>query len=292
MVIYPDVGVMMNELLNTIKYIPHTIKNALIEIYYNQKLYAIWLTINLLLIAVTFLWINLTEGLPIDKLSKVWSLSGYLVFFWIACAAYFSMKMLQSRGFMLNITNTPTYVLTTVQIINFYILFIISLIMLLIIAISNKVEIDTSIVSIIYFSLMTFLLLMPICTLLALMSHLFDNMRWIIMVILFLILISVPILWIPSDLPELLINILKLNPFYFIVNGIQESVVLGSTPLLNLPAQMIFIFELILIYIWFNYFYKILKDEININKSEVSEPKKQSKLSINLQNLRDSIFKS
>ncbi|WP_414050513.1 hypothetical protein [Macrococcus animalis] len=269
----------MNELMNIIKYIPHTIKNALIEIYYNQKLYSIWLTINLLLIAATFLLLNLTESLPIEKLSKVWSLSGYLVFFWIACSVYFSMKMLQSRGFMLNITNTPTYVLTTVQIINFFFLFILSLLMLLLIAKSNKIELDTSLLSVLYFSLMTFILLMPICTILALMSHLIKNMRWIIMVILVIIFLSVPILWIPSELPELAVNILKLNPFYFIVNGIQESIVLGTMPFLNLPSQMIFIFELILIYMWFSYLYTILKDEINVNKSESIEQEKQQKMS-------------
>ncbi|WP_414048660.1 hypothetical protein [Macrococcus animalis] len=269
----------MNELMNIIKYIPHTIKNALIEIYYNQKLYSIWLTINLLLIAATFLLLNLTESLPIEKLSKVWSLSGYLVFFWIACSVYFSMKMLQSRGFMLNITNTPTYVLTTVQIINFFFLFILSLLMLLLIAKSNKIELDTSLLSVLYFSMMTFILLMPICTILALMSHLIKNMRWIIMVILVIIFLSVPILWIPSELPELAVNILKLNPFYFIVNGIQESIVLGTMPFLNLPSQMIFIFELILIYMWFSYLYTILKDEINVNKSESIEQEKKQKMS-------------
>ncbi|ATD29804.1 hypothetical protein BHM04_00690 [Macrococcus sp. IME1552] len=276
----------MNELLNTIKYIPHTIKNALIEIYYNQKLYSIWLLINLLLIAATFLLLNITESLPIEKLSKVWSLSGYLVFFWIACSVYFSMKMLHTRGFMLNITNTPTYVLTTVQIINFFLLFILSLLMLLLISATNKVEMDTSFLCIMYFSLLTFLLLMPICTLLALTSHLIRNMRWIIIGILAVIFISVPILWIPSDLPEFVVNILKLNPFYFVVNGIEESVVLGTTPFLNLPSQMIFIFELILIYLWFGYLYKILKDEINVNKSVMTDNEDNIKNKDNKLNVR------
>lgn len=280
---------MMNELLNAIKYIPHTFKNALIEIYYNKKLYSIWLVINLLLIGSAFLYINISESLPIEKLSKVWSLSGYLVFFWIACSVYFSMKMLQARGFMLNITNTPTYVLTTVQIINFFILFILSLLMLVMIAKANQVEIDFSLLSVLYFSLMTFLLLLPICTVLALLSHLMVNSRIIIMLLFVLIFISVPILWIPSDLPSLALNILNLNPFYFVVNGIQESVVLGTNSFLNIPTQMIFLFELFLFYIWFNYFYKILKDEINVNKVE-SEERHHKKSKFTLSQIRDMLF--
>ncbi|MCE4957521.1 hypothetical protein [Macrococcoides caseolyticum] len=279
----------MNELLNAIKYIPHTFKNALIEIYYNKKLYSIWLVINLLLIGSAFLYINISESLPIEKLSKVWSLSGYLVFFWIACSVYFSMKMLQARGFMLNITNTPTYVLTTVQIINFFILFILSLLMLVMIAKANQVEIDFSLLSVLYFSLMTFLLLLPICTVLALLSHLMVNSRIIIMLLFVLIFISVPILWIPSDLPSLALNILNLNPFYFVVNGIQESVVLGTNSFLNIPTQMIFLFELFLFYIWFNYFYKILKDEINVNKVE-SEERHHKKSKFTLSQIRDMLF--
>ncbi|MCU7557767.1 hypothetical protein [Macrococcus capreoli] len=271
----------MNELLNTIKYIPHTIKNALIEIYYNRKLYSLWLAVNLVLIAATFFLLNVNDSLPIDKLSKLWSLAGYLVFFWIACSVYFSMRMLQSRGFMLNITNTPTYVLTNVQIINFFILFMLSLLMLFILAATNHVEFDISFLSVLYFSLATIVLLMPICTLLSLMSHLIYNIRRVIMIILGVIFISVPILWVPSDLPVLFVNILKLNPFYFVVNGIQESVVLGTTPFLNLPTQMIFIFELMLIYLWFNYLYKILKDEINVNKIEYTELKKKQHFDLN-----------
>ncbi|MGK0555136.1 hypothetical protein ROU88_08585 [Macrococcus capreoli] len=271
----------MNELLNTIKYIPHTIKNALIEIYYNRKLYSLWLAVNLVLIAATFFLLNVNDSLPIDKLSKLWSLAGYLVFFWIACSVYFSMRMLQSRGFMLNITNTPTYVLTNVQIINFFILFMLSLLMLFILAATNHVEFDISFLSVLYFSLATIVLLMPICTLLSLMSHLIYNIRRVIMIILGVIFISVPILWVPSDLPVLFVNILKLNPFYFVVNGIQESVVLGTTPFFNLPTQMIFIFELMLIYLWFNYLYKILKDEINVNKIEYTELKKKQHFDLN-----------
>lgn len=261
----------MNDVINQLKYIPHTIKNALIEMFYNQKLYLTCLVVNLIIIAGTFLILNLTESLPIEKYSKVWFLSGYLVFFWITCSVYFSMKMLESRGFMLNITNTPTYVLTTVQIVNFFILFLISLLILMIISKSNAVELDTNIFSIIYFIMMTFLLLVPICAILALMSHLVKNMKIVITILFILIFISVPILWVPSDLPDIIVNILKLNPFYFIVNGLQESVVLGTNAVMNLPSQMIFFFELILIYMWFNYFYKILKDEINVNKIETLE---------------------
>lgn len=263
---YTDVGVHMNEIYLSIKYIPHTLKNALMEFYYNQKLYLSWLALNIFVIAATFFYMNVTESLPLERITKIWQLSGYLMFMCIGCSIYYAMKILHTRGYVLNITNLPSYVLITVQIMNFIFIFLISYIVLLIVAIGNKVELTTNLLCILYFVLMTIILLMPICTIVALSGHLTRNIKWLIVLLLLVILVTSPILWVPGNLPDLLMNILKLNPFNFVINGVQESTVFGTNAFFNLPSQIIFIFELVIIYIWFDYLFTILKDEININK--------------------------
>ncbi|UBH08189.1 hypothetical protein [Macrococcus armenti] len=258
----------MNEIYLSIKYIPHILKNALLEIYYNQKLYAMWLGLNILVIAAVFFFMNITESLPIAKITRVWQLSGYLMFMCIGCSIYYAMKTLKTRGYVLNITNMPSYVLITVQIVNFVLIFLISYIILLLIALSNKIEITTNIFCILFFVIMAIILLMPICTIIALMGYLTKNVQWIIGVLLAVILVTTPVLWVPGNLPDLLMNILKLNPFNFIINGVQESTLFGANAFLNLPSQVIFIFEIVIVYIWFDYLFTILKDEINVNKQE------------------------
>lgn len=242
------------------------LKNTLIELRYHAKQYMTWLLINLGVIFLTFLLLNLTSSLPIDKATRVFQLSGYLVFFWMAGAMYFSSSILSTRGFILSITNFPVYVLVNIQIINFFLTFLLSFLMLMAVKTANGIHLDISLLGMFYFFAAAYLLLIPVCTLLSLCERYVKDMRKVIFGILVLIFLTVPILWIPSNVPEVLLNILKLSPFFFVVNGFQESVVLGSAAFYNYPNHLLFIFELILIYLWSGYLFRMLKDEININK--------------------------
>lgn len=256
----------MNEIVNIYQYIPYMIKNTWIELRYNVKQYMTWLLFNLGVIFMTFLVMNLMSSLPGDKTTRLFQLSGYLLFFWMAGAIYFSSTVLTRRGFILNITNIPLYVLVNIQIINFLLTFIISFIMLQVIKMSNGIQTDMSITGVIYFIVMTYLLLVPVCTLFALFEHYSKQMKRVVLIVLGILLILVPILWVPSSLPETLVNVLRLNPFFFLVNGFEESVVLGTSAFYNIPNHLLYICELIFIYLWAMYLYRLLKDEININK--------------------------
>lgn len=264
--LYPNVGANMNELIDSFKQLPYTIKNASLESRYSKKLYTLYLVVNLALISFVFLLLNLTSSLPIDKSTRLWQLSGLLMFTWISSAIYFSSLKIKARGFLLNISNIPIYILSNVQIINFFVLFFVSFILLQWIRLSNHIDVEMSFLGIIYFLILTMLLLIPICTLFALTMHIRKNMKWFVIGTLLVLFLSLPILWVPSNVPEMLVNLLRLNPFYFVVNGFQESVVLGSSAFYNIPSHLIFWIELAFIYIWFNYIYELLKDEINVNK--------------------------
>lgn len=256
----------MNEIVNIYQYIPYMIKNTWIELRYNVKQYVTWLLFNLGVIFMTFLVLNLMSSLPGDKTTRLFQLSGYLIFFWMAGAIYFSSMVLSRRGFILNITDVPLYVLVNIQIINFLLTFVVSFIMLQLIRLSNAIQIDMSVIGVIYFIVMTYLLLIPVCTLFALFKHYTHRMKRIVIIILGVLFLLVPVLWVPSNLPEVIVNLLRLNPFFFLVNGFEESVVLGTSAFYNIPNHFLFIAELIFIYLWAMYFYRLLKDEININK--------------------------
>ncbi|TDM05297.1 hypothetical protein [Macrococcus lamae] len=253
----------MNEVINLVKYVPYMLRNILIELRYHLKQYIFFLAMNLVVIFLTFMLLNLMTSLPIDKSTRVFQLSGYVIYFWMTGAIFISNLILARKGFILNITNLPLYVLVMIQIINFFIMFLMSFIMLMIIKAANGIHVETSWIGVIYFIVMTCLFLIPICILISL----FIQRSKIIAIALVILFFTLPIIWIPSTIPTTLLNLLKLNPFYFLVNGFQEAVVLGTAAFYNYPNHLLFILELVLIYVWTGYLYRIMKDEINMNKN-------------------------
>jgi teichoic acid transport system permease protein len=134
--------------------------------------------------------------------------------------------------------------------------------MLLIIKSANGITVETSWLGVSYFIILTYLFLLPVCIIISLVQQRSRE----IAAGLVILLMTLPILWIPSSVPGVLLNILKLNPFYFLVNGFQESMVIGISAFYNYPNHLLFLVELILVYIWAGYLYKLLKDELNMKK--------------------------
>ncbi|TDL98340.1 hypothetical protein ERX27_04160 [Macrococcus brunensis] len=250
----------MNELIT---YFPYMIKNTIIELRYNLKQYVWWLLFNLSIIFLSVFLMNLFSPTETDKSRLLFQLSGYLLFFWVAGALYFSSSILSRRGFILNITSLPLYVLINVQIINFLLQFMMSFVFLLVIALTNHIHMTPSTLGVFYFLVLTYLILIPVGLILSLLKYYSRNMKRNMILILTVLMISVSILWVPTQLPALAIKVLSLNPFYFLVNGFQSSVVLGQVAFYNIPLHLLFFCELVLLYIWTFYFYKKLKDEIN-----------------------------
>lgn len=258
----------MND-LSTLKFnLSYMFKNTFIELRYHFKYYILWLIINLIIISATFIMLNLTEHQEIERVIKFYQLSGYILAFWMIGALYFSSFVLSRRGFILNITNLPMYVLVNVQIFNLFILFIISFFILLFISWTNHISLDIGVIGVVYIILMTFIFLIPVCTIVGLLEHYLKHMKKIIAISLLILFLSLPILWLPNMIPSTLNYILELNPFYYLVSNFEEAMVNGNALFYNIPYHLLFLFEVILIYIWTMYLYRRLKDEINMNKQK------------------------
>ncbi|GGB10266.1 hypothetical protein ERX37_09170 [Macrococcus hajekii] len=250
----------MNELTT---YIPYIVKNTIIDLRYNLKQYIWWLLVNIVIIFFTFFLMNLMTTTGNNKSRLLFQLSGYLLFFWVAGSLFYSSSLLSRRGFILNITHLPLHVLVNVHIVNFLLQFIVSFAFLVFVAYTNHIPANMSVTGMLYFMILTYLLLIPVGILLSLIEYYSRNMKRNVIIFLILLLISVSILWVPARLPELLIKVLSLNPFYFLINGFQTATVEGTSAFYNIPLHLLFYCELVLMYIWTFYFYKKLKDEIN-----------------------------
>lgn len=76
------------------------------------------------------------------------------------------------------------------------------------------------------------------------------------------LIISVPIIYLPENLPALLDDILSLNPFYYVVNGLQTNAINLAWNVNRLPHDVLFFTQIAVIYLWIFKFYEKMKFSI------------------------------
>lgn len=85
----------------------------------------------------------------------------------------------------------------------------------------------------------------------------------IVNTIVFVVLVlTVPILYFPQQLPSMVSNVLSLNPFYYIVYSIQLNTLGNHWDINRLPSDILFFSQVAIIYLWMFSFYKRMKYNI------------------------------
>lgn len=120
-----------------------------------------------------------------------------------------------------------------------------------------------NIFTLLYYILLGMLLIIPFVLLYLVVNAPSDRFNTIIFIILVLV---VPVLYLPENLPEVLTNILSLNPFYYVVNGLQSNSINLAWGVHRLPHDILFFSQIGLIYLWMFKFYAKMKfDVYNFN---------------------------
>lgn len=112
----------------------------------------------------------------------------------------------------------------------------------------------------IYYTLLGMLLIIPF-TLFYIAVNL-KNVNVVNIVVFVLLVLSVPILYFPHQLPSLLSNVLQLNPFYYVIYSIQLNTIGNHWDINRLPNDILFFSQLAIIYLWMFTFYERMKYNI------------------------------
>ncbi|MFC3418542.1 hypothetical protein ACFOLA_03515 [Salinicoccus hispanicus] len=78
-------------------------------------------------------------------------------------------------------------------------------------------------------------------------------------ILVFIVLVAVvPIMYLPENIEPWLQSLLSLNPFYYVINGLQSNAVHVGWNINRLPHDILFFTQIILLYLWmFEYYSKI-----------------------------------
>lgn len=119
--------------------------------------------------------------------------------------------------------------------------------------------------SLLYYVLLGVLLIIPFTMLYLILGRPDDKINIAVFIIL---VISVPVLYLPENLPDIMTHILSLNPFYYVVNGLQANAISITWEINRLPHDVLFFTEIGIVYLWIFKFYSKMKFSIyNFNKN-------------------------
>ena len=244
----------MNELFEQhIKHFPHMIKYCFFEVRYHYKYYLSAFGIMLLLLILTFGQLLIRDTIDIQRSTSFFRLVGFFAYIWIFLSLFHAEKTVRKQGALYNRLSVPYYVGTSAQV------FLAMLMFLIIITITGMVStnmseiIDINHLGFFYYLVMAYILLVPLASIIGLLGKYFYKTRFIVFSLLIILLFIVPVLYVPNNMYAVWVNVLKLNPLFYIINGFQQTMILGNASVTNLPYHILFYFELGIVYLaWIN----------------------------------------
>lgn len=234
---------MIDNIILYFKNLPHLITYCVRRLKKIWKWFVISLVIGIILVLGLEGIFDLNHNTDIAQGRWLFRVTSLIVFGHIVLSIYLGYKFYRKDYMVMKSFHissvTPTIVIALLALVDM-------LILGLIIAFLKPVNFETSILSLIYYLMMTSLFIGVIAVTFGLLQFVhkrFDTIYFVLSAICFFI---VPILFIPKTHLSILDHILMLNPVYYLVHGSAQSIIFGAVSMNNIPYHIYFILFLAL----------------------------------------------
>src|SRR5699024_2030144 len=158
-----------------------------------------------------------------DTPFSVWLIAGLVPWFFITSSIIQVANSVYAKVSIVSRMKFPVSVLPSVSIASNGFNFIIMLLVGQIVMIINGVYPTLQIIQLVYYIFATLALVFSLALLFSTLSTVVRDFQNILQSAMRLLFFLTPILWDPSRLSDFYHNLLKLNPFYYLINGFRES---------------------------------------------------------------------
>ncbi|WP_147534580.1 ABC transporter permease [Bacillus marasmi] len=220
----------------------------------NHYLGMLWEIINPMILIGIYWFVfgyGIRGGEPIEGIEFFpWMLSGITVWFFTSNAIIQGSKSIYSRIKVISKMNfpmsvVPAYVITS----KLYHHILLVIIVMGILAVLGHPP-TLYILQLPYFLIANLVLLFSISLITSTLSTIIRDVQMVVQAVVRVLLYLSPILWTSDSMPRTVINALKLNPFYYIIEG-YRSALLGTNWYFIENAQYTYYFlTLVLIFLW------------------------------------------
>lgn len=161
---------------------------------------------------------------PIDDIPFIaWLIAGIIPWFFISSSVIQGSNSVYAKINLVSKMKFPVSVLPSIAIVSNGMNFIIMLILAQIILIINNIYPTVQTFQLIYYIVAAIALVFALALLFSSLSTIARDFQNVLQSAMRLLFFLTPILWDPSRLPDIYHNILKLNPFYYLIIGFRQS---------------------------------------------------------------------
>lgn len=127
-----------------------------------------------------------------------------------------------------------------------------------------------NIYSLLYYIMLGVILVIPF-TMLFLGVSMHVNTNKINPVLFVIVLLIVPVFYLPEQLPSVIENIFSLNPFYYVINGLQNNAIHQAWTVNRLPFDVLYVTQVAILYLWMFEAYSKMKIQLYNEKNSMPE---------------------
>ena len=226
---------MIDNLIMYIKNFPHLISFCKKRFKQSWKWFAISSIVSLIMILAIEGFFNFNHTTDIIQARWLLRVAALIIFSIITLSIYLGYRYyvkdyIVMKSFHVS-SVTPSIVIAMLALISMFILG-------LIIAFLKPVNFETSLLSLLYYLVISAIFISISAVMFGLLKYVFKNVDIVFIIISVISFFMVPILFIPKMHLNLLNHILMINPLYYFVHGSAQSVVFGSVSMSNIPYHI------------------------------------------------------
>ncbi|UIZ36155.1 hypothetical protein L1A00_12045 [Staphylococcus aureus] len=235
---------MLDNIILYFKNLPHTKRYVTERLKQSWKSFLIVLAACLILIIASETLFSFSHLTNVKEVRWLFRIIALIVFAVLMFTIYISYHHYMNDFLVTKLFNisaaTPVVIMSILSFIMLVILTMIS-------ALVKPVNFETSYIALFYFIVMATIFVGLISVTFGLIRLLTEKINIIFYGVCVLCILLLPIIFIPNPNHVFINHILMLNPMYYIVNGIAQSIIFGISSMENIPYHFYFILFLCLI---------------------------------------------
>lgn len=211
-------------------------------------------------IGLVFLFIGMSLLEPEAAVQYLYSIVGLVSAVWLYSMVVLNRNSAFYKDSVVKINYVPVYmrIIPTILFQTFIFIMFIVLYSSFTALIINDWMVD--IFTLLYYTILGVILIVPFIIIFLTVES--PNLRIINVLVFTVLILLVPILYTPESLPDVLEGILNLNPFYYLINGLQTNAVQLAWDINRLPHDILFFAQVLFLYIWIFEYYSKMKFSI------------------------------
>ena len=218
--------------------IPRFFRYALYRIKMHRRWVLITFLVSSLLMLLTSLFFRLFGTIDITQVSVHYRLTGIVTFAVIWIAIYNNYRFFPRDYYVTRHFNSSPFL----HVVLSGALYSVALFVLMIVMIILKsINTDTTWFGVLFYSVMSMFFIITLSFLFGVIYMLYPKLDRLFYIVSALLFVLVPIFYIPENTSNFITHLLMLNPFYYLVNGMQQSVIVGHDAVNHLGYHLYFL---------------------------------------------------